>query len=78
MRGFGTTIFAEMSALAAATGAINLGQGFPDEDGPASVLERAVEAVRGGGNQYPPGIGVPELRQAVSGQRLARYGQEHA
>ncbi|WP_106398488.1 pyridoxal phosphate-dependent aminotransferase [Actinocorallia populi] len=77
MRGFGTTIFAEMSALAVATGAINLGQGFPDEDGPAGVLERAVEAIRDGGNQYPPGIGVPELRQAVAAQRLARYGQAY-
>ncbi|GAA2732279.1 pyridoxal phosphate-dependent aminotransferase [Actinocorallia aurantiaca] len=77
MRGFGTTIFAEMSALAVRTGAINLGQGFPDEGGPASVLERAVEAVRAGDNQYPPGIGIPELRRAVSEQRLARYGQAY-
>src|SRR6478672_3194231 len=66
MRGFGTTIFAEMTALAQSTGAINLGQGFPDTDGPASVLEAAVEAIRGGRNQYPPGPGVPELRAAVS------------
>ncbi|MGK5550650.1 pyridoxal phosphate-dependent aminotransferase [Actinomadura kijaniata] len=74
MRGFGTTIFAEMSALAARTGAINLGQGFPDEDGPAAMLETAVEAIRGGGNQYPPGPGLPELREAVAAQRLDRYG----
>src|SRR3954470_2059867 len=55
------TVFAEMSALAAATGAINLGQGFPDEDGPAEVLEAAVSAIRQGVNQYPPGRGIPEL-----------------
>ncbi len=77
LRGFGTTVFAEMSALAVRTGSINLGQGFPDEDGPASLLERAVEAIRGGGNQYPPGPGIPELRQAVGAQRLSRYGQEY-
>jgi N-succinyldiaminopimelate aminotransferase len=74
MRGFGTTIFAEMSALAVATGAINLGQGFPDSDGPAAMLEQAVAAIRSGGNQYPPGPGVPELREAVAAQRLERYG----
>ncbi|WP_084000750.1 pyridoxal phosphate-dependent aminotransferase [Actinomadura kijaniata] len=74
MRGFGTTIFAEMSALAVRTGAINLGQGFPDEDGPAAMLEAAVEAIRGGGNQYPPGPGLPELREAVAAQKLDRYG----
>ncbi|MFI6521668.1 pyridoxal phosphate-dependent aminotransferase [Spirillospora sp. NPDC050679] len=74
MRGFGTTIFAEMSALAARTGAINLGQGFPDEDGPAAMLEAAVEAIRGGGNQYPPGPGLPVLREAVAEQKLDRYG----
>ena len=59
----GTTIFAEMSALAVATGSINLGQGFPDTDGPGIVLDAAVEAIRSGKhNQYPPGLGVPELR----------------
>jgi N-succinyldiaminopimelate aminotransferase len=66
MRGFGTTIFAEMTALAQSTGAINLGQGFPDTDGPTSVLDAAVAAIRGGRNQYPPGPGVPELRAAVA------------
>jgi N-succinyldiaminopimelate aminotransferase len=74
MRSFGTTIFAEMSALAAQTGAINLGQGFPDVDGPPAMLDVAVEAIRSGGNQYPPGPGVPELRQAVAAQRADRYG----
>ncbi|MEU6750821.1 pyridoxal phosphate-dependent aminotransferase [Spirillospora sp. NPDC046719] len=74
MREFGETIFAEMSALATATGSINLGQGFPDEDGPKAMLDVAVEAIRSGGNQYPPGPGVPELREAVAEQRLERYG----
>ncbi|MFB4299050.1 pyridoxal phosphate-dependent aminotransferase [Actinomadura sp. NTSP31] len=74
MREFGETIFAEMSALATATGSINLGQGFPDEDGPRAMLDVAVEAIRSGGNQYPPGPGLPELREAVAAQRLERYG----
>ncbi len=74
MRGFGTTIFAEMSALAVATGAINLGQGFPDTDGPQAVLDAAVEAIRGGRNQYPPGPGVPELRAAVAEHQQRFYG----
>lgn len=80
MRGFGTTIFAEMTALAVRTGAINLGQGFPDTDGPAAMLEVAAEAIRSGGalaNQYPPGPGVPELRAAIAAQRRARYGLEY-
>ena len=75
-RAFGTTIFAEMSALAAATGAINLGQGFPDEDGPSEVLEAAVDAIRSGHNQYPPGIGIPELREAVADHQRRFYGIE--
>jgi N-succinyldiaminopimelate aminotransferase len=74
LRGFGTTIFAEMSALAVATGSINLGQGFPDTDGPSAMLERAVEGLRGGENQYPPGRGVPDLRQAIAEHRQAHYG----
>ncbi|MER5493234.1 pyridoxal phosphate-dependent aminotransferase [Streptomyces sp. NPDC002490] len=75
MDGMGTTIFAEMSALAAATGAINLGQGFPDTDGPESVREAAVRALRDGrGNQYPPGPGVPELRTAIADHQARRYG----
>lgn len=60
------TIFAEMSALAAATGALNLGQGFPDEDGPAVVLEAAREAIASGVNQYPPGLGMRVLRDAIA------------
>ncbi|RKN43167.1 pyridoxal phosphate-dependent aminotransferase [Streptomyces hoynatensis] len=73
--GLGTTIFAEMSALATATGAINLGQGFPDTDGPESVREAAVRALREGrGNQYPPGPGIPELRAAVSAHQRRFYG----
>ncbi|MER5432071.1 pyridoxal phosphate-dependent aminotransferase [Streptomyces sp. NPDC002588] len=72
---FGTTIFAEMSALAAATGSINLGQGFPDTDGPEEVREAAVRALRDGrGNQYPPGPGVPELRTAIAAHQARRYG----
>jgi N-succinyldiaminopimelate aminotransferase len=61
LQGFGTTIFAEMSELASRTGAINLGQGFPDADGPDAVLEAAVAAMRAGHNQYPPSLGVPAL-----------------
>ncbi len=74
MRGFGTTIFAEMTALANSTGAINLGQGFPDTDGPSSVLEAAVTAIRGGRNQYPPGPGVPELREAIAEHQARFHG----
>ncbi|MBW1602322.1 pyridoxal phosphate-dependent aminotransferase [Streptomyces sp. JJ66] len=74
---FGTTIFAEMSALAQRTGAINLGQGFPDTDGPEQVREAAVRALRKGwGNQYPPGPGVPELRHAVAAHQRRWYGLE--
>ncbi|MEW2303605.1 pyridoxal phosphate-dependent aminotransferase [Streptomyces sp. NPDC006655] len=72
---FGTTIFAEMSALALRTGSINLGQGFPDTDGPEEVREAAVRALREGrGNQYPPGPGVPELRGAIAAHQERRYG----
>ncbi|MFF5502937.1 pyridoxal phosphate-dependent aminotransferase [Streptomyces roseolus] len=75
---FGTTIFAEMSALAARTGSINLGQGFPDTDGPEEIREAAVRALRDGrGNQYPPGPGVPELRTAIADHQRARYGLEY-
>lgn len=72
---FGTTIFAEMSALALRTGSINLGQGFPDTDGPEEIREAAVRALREGrGNQYPPGPGVPELRTAIAAHQQRRYG----
>jgi len=74
MRGFGTTIFAEMSALAGETGAINLGQGFPDTDGPREMLEAAKAAIDGGRNQYPPGPGVPELLEAVAAHQERFYG----
>jgi N-succinyldiaminopimelate aminotransferase len=76
LEGFGTTIFAEMSALAARTGAINLGQGFPDTDGPPEVLEAAVEAMRAGRNQYPPGPGIPELRAAIAEHQRRFHGLE--
>ncbi|AYN33595.1 MULTISPECIES: pyridoxal phosphate-dependent aminotransferase [Streptomyces] len=75
LAGHGSTIFAEMSALAVKTGAINLGQGFPDTDGPEAVREAAVRALRDGrGNQYPPGPGVPELRAAIAAHQQRFYG----
>ncbi|WP_222316561.1 pyridoxal phosphate-dependent aminotransferase [Streptomyces cavourensis] len=75
LAGFGTTIFAEMSALAARTGSINLGQGFPDTDGPEEIREAAVRALRAGhGNQYPPGPGISELRNAVADHQKRFYG----
>src|ERR1035437_5434730 len=77
MLGFGTTIFAEMSALAQATGAINLGQGFPDTDGPDEVAEAAVAAIRAGHNQYPPGQGIPELRDAIAEHQRRFWGLEY-
>jgi N-succinyldiaminopimelate aminotransferase len=67
LEGLGTTIFAEMSARAVATGSINLGQGFPDRDGPPAVAQAAADAIlEGRGNQYPPGPGIPELRRAIA------------
>ncbi|MFG3225130.1 pyridoxal phosphate-dependent aminotransferase [Kitasatospora sp. NPDC048194] len=75
LAGMGTTIFAEMSALATATGSINLGQGFPDTDGPEEVREAAVRALREGrGNQYPPGPGIPELRTAIAEHQQRFHG----
>ncbi|MGA0970568.1 MAG: aminotransferase class I/II-fold pyridoxal phosphate-dependent enzyme, partial [Ilumatobacteraceae bacterium] len=65
-----------MSALAAETGAINLGQGFPDTDGPSEVLDAAVNAIRSGQNQYPPGLGIADLRHAVAEHQLRFHGLE--
>ncbi len=76
MEPFRSSIFAEMSALAVATGAINLGQGFPDTDGPTQVVEAAVAALRAGHNQYPPGAGIPDLRAAVARHQRRHYGIE--
>ena len=72
---FRTTIFAEMSALATATGAINLGQGFPDTDGPPAMLEAAQRAIASGANQYPPGAGIAQLRAAIAERRWSDRGQ---
>ena len=74
MQPFTSTIFAEMSALAVAHDAVNLGQGFPDSDGPESMLDAARAAITDGFNQYPPGAGIPELREAVAAQQLDDYG----
>ncbi|MBE8525247.1 pyridoxal phosphate-dependent aminotransferase [Amycolatopsis sp. H6(2020)] len=76
LRPFTSTIFAEMTALAVRHDAVNLGQGFPDTDGPAGMLEAAKNALFGGANQYPPGPGRPELRAAIARHRL-RYGTEY-
>jgi N-succinyldiaminopimelate aminotransferase len=77
MQPFGTTVFAEMSALALQTGSVNLGQGFPDTDGPAAMLDAAAAAIHGGRNQYPPGPGVPELRAAISAHQKAFWGLDY-
>jgi N-succinyldiaminopimelate aminotransferase len=74
LEGLGTTIFTEMTALAQRTGAINLGQGFPDENGPDGAIEAAVTALRGGENQYAPLPGVPALREAVIEHQRHYYG----
>lgn len=74
LRGFGTTIFAEMSAVAARTGAINLGQGFPDTDGPSEVADAAIAAIRSGHNQYPPGPGILDLREAIAEHQARFWG----
>jgi len=76
LAGIPPTVFSEMSALAVRTGAVNLGQGFPDVDGPSSVVEQAVRALREGANQYAPGIGVPALRQAVARHQQRHHGIE--
>jgi N-succinyldiaminopimelate aminotransferase len=75
LAGLGTTIFAEMSELAVTTGSVNLGQGFPDTDGPPEIARAAAEAIMTGrGNQYPPGAGIPELRNAIAGHQRRFYG----
>src|SRR5579859_3309793 len=74
LEGLGTTVFTEMTALAQRTGAINLGQGFPDTDGPAEIVDAAVAALRGGENQYAPLGGVPQLREAILEHQHAWYG----
>ncbi len=74
LQGFGTTIFAEMSALALKTESINLGQGFPDTDGPKEVADAAVHAILNGPNQYPPLPGQPGLRNAISEHQKRFYG----
>ncbi|HXW87486.1 MAG TPA: pyridoxal phosphate-dependent aminotransferase [Streptosporangiaceae bacterium] len=75
LAGLGTTIFAEMSALAVETESVNLGQGFPDTDGPAELARAAADAILAGlGNQYPPGPGIPELRTAVAAHQKRFYG----
>jgi N-succinyldiaminopimelate aminotransferase len=74
LRPFTTTIFSEMSELALATGSLNLGQGFPDTDGPAEMIRVATEAIAAGRNQYPPSQGVPELRAAVAAHQASWYG----
>src|SRR6266568_453423 len=78
LTGLGTTIFAEMSALAVTTGSINLGQGFPDTDGPRQIAQAAADAILAGrGNQYPPGPGIPELRRAICGHQRRFYGFDY-
>lgn len=72
--GLGVTIFEEMTTLALTTGAINLGQGFPDEDGPQSMKDAAREAIATGANQYAPGKGIPALREAVATHQERFYG----
>lgn len=74
MQGFGSTIFAEMTGLANEHGALNLGQGFPDTDGPQEILDAAKAAIDGGRNQYPPGPGVPELLDAIAAHQKRFYG----
>jgi N-succinyldiaminopimelate aminotransferase len=66
LQGYTTTIFSEMSALAVATGSINLGQGFPDVDGPDVIKQAAIRAIESGHNQYPPLNGIGELRSAIA------------
>ena len=76
LRPYSVNVFAAMSALAVEVGAVNLGQGFPDEDGPPAMLEVARQAIADGVNQYPPGPGIAPLRQAIARQRTRRYGAD--
>jgi len=76
LQGIPPTIFSEMSALATRTGAVNLGQGFPDADGPAAAIRRAQRALESGENQYAPGLGRPELRAAIARHQRHHYGIE--
>ena len=77
LQGFGTTIFAEMSGIAVATNSINLGQGFPDTDAPRAILDAAIGAINGGLNQYPPGPGMPVLRNAIAAHQQRFYALEY-
>ncbi|OBA84365.1 aminotransferase [Mycobacterium sp. 1164966.3] len=77
LRPYATTVFAEMSALAARIGAVNLGQGFPDEDGPPEMLRAAQDAIADGINQYPPGLGILPLREAIAAQRKRHFGIDY-
>ncbi len=77
LQGYTTTIFAEMSALALATGSVNLGQGFPDTDGPEEIKRWAIDAIEAGHNQYPPGKGIAELRRAVAAHQRLFYGLDY-
>lgn len=77
LRPYAVTIFAEMSALAARIGAVNLGQGFPDEDGPPEMLKIAENAIAEGVNQYPPGLGIAPLREAIAAHRERHYGTSY-
>ncbi|MDT0451440.1 aminotransferase class I/II-fold pyridoxal phosphate-dependent enzyme [Streptomyces hesseae] len=78
VRGMGESVFTEMTELARRTGAVNLGQGVPELDGPRPLLEEAAAAVLAGANQYPPAYGFPALREAVAGHQRRRYGLEYA
>jgi N-succinyldiaminopimelate aminotransferase len=76
LQGFGTTIFAEMTALAIEHEAVNLGQGFPDFDPPQAITDAAIDAIRAGHNQYAPGNGIPSLRQAIAEHQRRFWGLE--
>jgi N-succinyldiaminopimelate aminotransferase len=78
MQAFGTTIFAEMSALAISTNSVNLGQGFPDTDGPPELLAAAARAIYDGHNQYPPGPGIPALRHAIATHQQRHYALDYS